>query len=262
MKKTDISDSVAIPVVLNTKPKAVSEGSEDLANCFRKKFAPLNSTMEKLEIFDVPVQTAAVVISEDELTGELPEEYGETRIVIQVRDPHLAWIYWEFSSRERKKLERKLGVFEFAHSEMFIRIFNETKHYSFEIKLPKDCNNWYAALDDSNCDYYVQLCLHTPSLGNIVLATSRTAHTPTDRVSDKMAKWVAPRPVAAPSDLVVTEDGSCSSGEREIIVEEQKIIEPVTIDGAYVGCSSEEVYRYLKEGAFAVSSDCTVVKNN
>ena len=68
-------------------------------------------------------------------------------------------------------------------------------NYSFEIKLPENCDNWYLSLNDSDCDYYVELCIHIPSLGDEVLATSNSIHLPTDKVSDKIAEWVPAKPV-------------------------------------------------------------------
>ena len=254
MSKNDISNSVAIPIILNTKPTVPTEASEELANSFRQKYAPLITTMENTDIMvNSSTQMAAVIISEDELTGELPVSYGETRIVIQARDPHLAWIYWEFSTEDRNRLKSELGIFEFAHTELFLRIFNETMNYMFEIKLPEDCNNWYATLNDSNCDYFVQLCAHAPSLGDLVLATSKTAHTPTDRVSENVAKWVAARPVKVIKDI----SGTLTVVNCDEMQSECNIIETVSVEGAYIG-SSEEVQKCLKEGCFSMSSDSII----
>ncbi len=245
-KKSDISNSVAIPVELNTKPIEAPEASEELANSIRQKYAPLNTTIENADLLS-PSVPSSVVISEEELTGDLPSEYGETRIVIQVRDPHWAWVYWEFSSQEKKKLKEGLGAFEFAHTEMLLRVFNESMNYMFEVKLPENCDNWYLSLNDSNCDYCVQLCAHAPSLGTLVLATSKTVHTPTDKVSGNVAKWVAARP-AKPIEVV--------ESNTEIPPETTTFIEAVSVEGAYIG-SSEEFYKREEEDP-AASSDFSI----
>lgn len=241
-KKSDISNSVAIPVELNTKPMEASEASEKLADSIRQKYAPLNTTIENADLLS-PSVPSSVVISEEELTGDLPSEYGETRIVIQVRDPHWAWVYWEFSAQEQKKLREGLGAFEYAHTEMLLRVFNESMNYMFEVPLPENCDNWYLSLNDSNCDYFVQLCAHAPSLGTMVLATSKTIHTPTDKVSENAAKWVAARPVKHVDAEV----------EAEIPPETATFIEAVSVEGAYIG-SSEEFYKRQEEDP-AASSD-------
>lgn len=196
MTQNDINNSVAIPVNINTKPIKPTDSSDDeMVGLIKNKFSNINSTIENVDLISTLSAPSSVVITEEELTGELPSEYGETRVVAQARDPHWAWIYWEYSSIERKKLEIQLGAFEYAHTELFLRVFNTSLNYSFEIKLPENCDNWYLSLNDSDCDYYVELCIHIPSLGDEVLATSNSIHLPTDKVSDKIAEWVPAKPV-------------------------------------------------------------------
>ena len=196
MTQNDINNSVAIPVNINTKPiKPIDSSDDEMVGLIKNKFSNINSTIENVDLISTLSAPSSVVITEEELTGELPSEYGETRVVAQARDPHWAWIYWEYSSIERKKLEIQLGAFEYAHTELFLRVFNTSLNYSFEIKLPENCDNWYLSLNDSDCDYYVELCIHIPSLGDEVLATSNSIHLPTDKVSDKIAEWVPAKPV-------------------------------------------------------------------
>ena len=196
MSRNDIQNSVAIPVNINTKPIIPNDSSDKEDEVVRlSKHSNLNSTIENVDLIGALSTPSSVVITEEELTGELPSEYGETRVVAQARDPHWAWIYWEFSSIERKKLEIQLGAFEYAHTELFLRVFNTSLNYSFDVKLSENCDNWYLSLNDSDCDYYVQLCIHIPSLGDEVLASSNLIHLPTDKVSEKIAEWVPAKPV-------------------------------------------------------------------
>ncbi len=195
MKKVDISNSVAIPVELNNKPAVLSETVRKTSDELMGKYENLNTTMENADKVISSLQSTAVVITEEDLTGELPSSYGETRIIMHIRDPHWAWCYWEFSKVERKMLEERLGAFEYAHTEMVLRILNDTMGYFFDIKLTDDADNWYVCLNDANCDYRAVLCVSIPSEGIKALATSGTVHTPADRVSDNVAQVVPGRPV-------------------------------------------------------------------
>ncbi len=189
MSGIDIANSVAIPVNLKIN-QPISEESERIL----QKYPQLNTTIENVDIVGNSPKLSTVVITEESLTGELPSEYGETRIVIQARDPHWVWAYWEFSSIERKKLEIELGAFEYAHTQLFLKVFNKSLDYTFEILLPENCDNWYLSLNDSDCDYFVQLCIKIPTTGVKVLATSQTIHLPTDKVSENLAEWVPANP--------------------------------------------------------------------
>jgi hypothetical protein len=240
MSQNDILNSVAIPVNLKTKPIKPNESLEDdKAGLINNKFSNLNSTFENVELINTSSIPSSVVITEEELTGDLPSEYGETRIVAQARDPHWAWVYWEFSSIEQKKLEIKLGAFEYAHTELFLRVFNTSLNYSFDIKLPENCDNWYLSLNDSDCDYYVQLCIRIPSLGEEVLATSNPIHIPTDKLSENIAEWVPAKPVIKEENIAEENDSELQEIANSNINEIIEIIENFDLNKA-IGNDEEQ----------------------
>ena len=252
MREVDITNSVAIPVNLKINHNNSDEISEETER-LSQQYPHLNTTFENVELIAASPKLSSVVITEESLTGELPSEYGETRIVIQTRDPHWAWAYWEFSSLEQKKLEVELGAFEYAHTQLFLKVFNINLNYSFEIILPENCDNWYLSLNDSDCNYYVQLCIKIPSSGYRVLATSEIIHLPTDKVSDNLAEWVPAKP---PKEERKAEELSDSEQEKinnkdlkeriEIIdnFELHKVIEPESnADLPIIGSSDELVKR-------------------
>ena len=216
MTEVDITNSVAIPVNLKTSLTESNEASQETER-LRQRYPQLNTTIENIDKI-APAIISSVVIAEESLTGELPSEYGETRIVVQARDPHWAWVYWEFSSIEQKKLEIELGAFEYAHTELFLKVFNNSLNYSFEIKLPEGCDNWYLSLNDSDCDYFVQLCVKIPSSGFRVLATSKIVHLPTDKVSENLAEWVPAKPVIEQEEIneELNESETNSINKRDI----------------------------------------------
>ncbi len=249
MSEVDIINSVAIPVNLKTTHIESNEASLETER-LRNRYPQLNTKIENIDIISTPAIPSSVVITEESLTGELPSEYGETRIVVQARDPHWAWAYWEFSSIEQKKLEVELGSFEYAHTEIFLKVFNKSLDYSFEIKLPEGCDNWYLSLNDSDCDYFVQLCIKITSAGFRILATSQVIHLPTDKVSENLAEWVPAKPAKEHEEineeLNDSETNSINKSDIketiEIIdnFELHKVIEPETkIDLPTIGSSDE-----------------------
>lgn len=195
-KKSKKNNSIAIPVELNVQPSLSTKQADVAIQEFRQKYGSFNSTIENSDLVgNEPSKPLSLVVTEEELTGELPSGYGETIIVMHVRDPHWAWVYWEYSAIERKKLEQELGIFEFAHSEFLLRIVNDTMGYIFDIKLPEGSDNWYVSLNDADCDYRAMFCVSIPSEGVRVLATSSTIHTPKDKASDRLAVVVPGKPV-------------------------------------------------------------------
>ena len=81
MSRNDIQNSVAIPVNINTKPIIPNDSSDKEDEVVRlSKHSNLNSTIENVDLIGALSTPSSVVITEEELTGELPSEYGETRV--------------------------------------------------------------------------------------------------------------------------------------------------------------------------------------
>ena len=190
-----LKDGVAIPVELTAHQKSSSK-AEQVEKELSQRYSSLKTTME-IPIFQpISELESASTISEDELTGELPLEYGETRIVMQVRDPHWAYAYWEIPRIELKRLELEVGIFEFAHSHFVLRLHNVSQGFSQEIKLSEHARNWYIYLESPQTVYQVELGMHSPTEGYTFIALSNLVQTPPDSVAERWAAPIAAEPVA------------------------------------------------------------------
>lgn len=188
-----IEPAVAIPVNLTHDERKTSDLAEKIESDRRRRHASLKTTME-IPVLSAPPSASAAPISENELTGDLPEYYDEVRLVLQIRDPHWAYAYWELPPVERKRLELEVGIFEFAHSHYILRLHNVTRGHTQEIKLTENARNWYIYLEDSRCVYQVELGLQSPTEGYTFVALSNLVQTPADRVAEQWAPPVAPQP--------------------------------------------------------------------
>lgn len=204
-----IEAAVAIPVNLAHDEKKTSHLAEKIENDRRRRHASLKTTME-IPVLSASASASAAPVSENELTGDLPEYYDETRLVLQIRDPHWAYAYWELPPVERKRLELEVGIFEFAHSHYILRLHNVTRGHTQEIKLTENARNWYIYLEDSRCVYQVELGLQSPTEGYTFIALSNLVQTPADRVAEQWAPPVAPQPLPerheAPESSSVSEE--------------------------------------------------------
>jgi len=189
-----IEPAVAIPVNLAHDARKTSDLAEKIESDRRRRHASLKTTME-IPVLSAPSSAPAAPIGESELTGDLPEYYDETRLVLQIRDPHWAYAYWELPPVERKRLELEVGIFEFAHSHYILRLHNVTQGHTQEIKITENARNWYIYLEDSKCVYQVELGLQSPTEGYTFIALSNLVQTPPDRVAEQWAAAVAPQPL-------------------------------------------------------------------
>ena len=151
-----------------------------------KKYSSLKTTME-IPVFPAPNLSTA--ITEDQLTGDFPTDYGEARVVLQIRDPHWAHAYWEIPYSELKRLEMEVGIFEYAHSHFILRVHNVSEGHSYDIRLNEYARNWYINLSKAQTVYQVELGLMSPSEGYSFIALSNLVQTPPDVVAEN---WAAP----------------------------------------------------------------------
>ncbi len=117
--------------------------------------------------------------------GNLPESYGETRVVLLSVDPYLVHVYWEVNPQEFKKTQRKLRK-ERAHAQTILRFFDITNivfdgtnaHSFFDIPVDLKSGNWYVHLWSPEKSYFTELGLKTEDGRFFFIGRSNTTETP------------------------------------------------------------------------------------
>jgi hypothetical protein len=141
----------------------------------------------EIPVFSAPEPEAAKPLSENDFTGDLPADYGETKIVVQIRDPHWAHAYWQIPRSEFRKLELDVGIFEFAHSHFVLKLHNVTDGFTKEFDISENARSHYFYLEKSNTVYQVELGLSCPTEGYCFVALSNLVQTPPDTVASVWA---------------------------------------------------------------------------
>lgn len=160
---------------------------KSLSSTVKKADKHIKTTME-IPDFPVPLPSTVKTIGEDELTGELPVDYGEPRIVVQIRDPHWVHVYWELPLKEKQRLEQNVGIFEYAHSYYVLRVHNVSEGFSYDVRVKEETRGWYLHLEKSMAIYQVELGLISPTEGYNFIAISNLVQTPPDQVAEEWAK--------------------------------------------------------------------------
>lgn len=137
-------------------------------------------------------------------TRELPQGYGDTKIVAMVRDPYWLFVYWEINHDKRRELSL-LGV---DSGRLVLRVwdvsgvafngFNANSH--FDVEVNDITNNWYLQLPAPNKSWCIDLGLLGADGEFVLIARSNTVLTPRDTLSDQIdeeAQWNAPSEEAA-----------------------------------------------------------------
>ncbi len=189
---------VAIPVEITTtlKNEEPSPKARQIEEERSRRHASLKTTME-IPVFSTPASEMVLPVAEEDLTGDLPADYGETRVVVQVRDPHWAHAYWQIPRAELKRLEMSVGIFEFAHSHFVLRVHNVTDGFTQEFSLSEHARSYYFYLEKANTVYQAELGLQSPTEGYTFIALSNLVQTPPDKVAEQ---WAAPAQQRVPEE--------------------------------------------------------------
>lgn len=88
---------------------------------------------------------------------DLPYKYNKTVVKILAQTPNTLFIYWEISDEDREALKQKYGEYFFEITKPVLVVYNETLNYYFEIDINDFANSWYLHVNDSNCEYKIEL---------------------------------------------------------------------------------------------------------
>lgn len=88
---------------------------------------------------------------------DLPYRYNQTVVKVLYQTPKTLFIYWDISDKDRKFFEKQYGENFFTNTKPILIIHNKTLGYSFEVEINDFANSWYLHVNDSKCDYKVEL---------------------------------------------------------------------------------------------------------
>ena len=124
--------------------------------------------------------------SVDEGLADLPNGYGESRVVLMPRDPEWAYTYWDISNDRKQELRRQGG------QQLALRIYDVTD-VNLEIQSPHSiqeypcdelAREWYVPIPVSDRDYAIDIGYRCSDGRWLVLARSAQVRVPPVYPSD------------------------------------------------------------------------------
>jgi len=131
-------------------------------------------------------RTGGTLVDVDEGIGDLPNGYGESRIVLMPRDPQWAYAYWDVPNEHKEELRRQGG------QQLALRIYDVTD-ISLEYQSPHSiqeypcdelAREWYLPVPVSDRDYVIDIGYRCADGRWLVLARSAPVHVPPVYPSD------------------------------------------------------------------------------
>lgn len=88
---------------------------------------------------------------------DLPYRYNETIVKILYQTPDTLFVYWDIADSDRENYIKQYGENFFNITRPVLIVHNDSMKYSFEIPINDFANSWYLHINDSKCNYRVEL---------------------------------------------------------------------------------------------------------
>lgn len=122
--------------------KASTNKSTKKSTAKIKKITTTSSLTKKIEILEY---------------YDLPYRYNQTIVKVLAQTPTTLFVYWDISDADRLHYVETYGENFFNDTKPVLVIHNITMNYSYEIDIDDFANSWYLHVNDSNCEYSVEL---------------------------------------------------------------------------------------------------------
>ena len=132
-----------------TKKNATPKAKNNLIKKTAKTKSKVKTSTKKVATKKQPIN---IVESYD-----LPYRYNETIVKILYQTPNTLFVYWDIADSDRENYIKHYGENFFNITRPVLIIHNDTMHYNFEIPINDFANSWYLHINDSKCDYRVEL---------------------------------------------------------------------------------------------------------
>jgi uncharacterized protein len=177
MRKSQLLTSIR-EASKNTEQERFSQNSSDM-----QEEQQVKGTKFEVGQDENIMETLASV---DQDLGELPDGYGESRIMLMPRDPQWAYAYWDVPNDHKEELRRQGG------QQLAIRIYDVTDvdldhqapHSVQEYLCDEMAREWYLPIPVSDRDYVADIGYRCADGRWLVLARSATVSIPPVYPSD------------------------------------------------------------------------------
>jgi uncharacterized protein len=177
MRKSQLLTSIR-EAIKNTEQERFSQNSSDM-----QEEQQVKGTKFEVGQDENMMETLASV---DQDLGELPDGYGESRIMLMPRDPQWAYAYWDVPNDHKEELRRQGG------QQLAIRIYDVTDvnldhqapHSVQEYLCDEMAREWYLPIPVSDRDYVADIGYRCADGRWLVLARSATVSIPPVYPSD------------------------------------------------------------------------------
>lgn len=157
-----------------------------------EQYSPAASLPDTATRFEITEELTPQPATPPAWVHELPNTYGEDKIVALVRDPYWIFVYWEITQRKRAEIERDYGPSAWNDSPPILRVYDTTDviftesgpHTFYDIYINNYASSWHINVGRPNRTFCVERGLILPDGRYVPLLRSNFVTTPLDHVSE------------------------------------------------------------------------------
>jgi len=245
-----------IPVLFNLKPKKKSLPAQNPDAAPGKETLSFQETVVANTKFSHPESARPIRF----MPQDLPYQYDQDRVVLQVRDPRWVHTYWELRGQTLDQLKNRFGD-DFRRSKKVLRVYDVTNiifngsnaNSFFDIQINDFANSWYIDTGGPGRFWCVDLGLMLPDGRFITIVRSNIVQTPLEGPS-----WVTDEEWMIPEDMFARLYGMGFGLGRSSPVGgawQERLKQGLFSSGL----SSSPVRKELKERSFWMKVDCELI---
>ncbi|PRX31023.1 hypothetical protein BX659_10655 [Orenia metallireducens] len=122
---------------------------------------------------------------------QVPEKYGVNELVLQVKNPQTAHLYWEYTQDKINEVIAQSGVNDVNEAKLSLRIYNLTTDSEYDIEVGLDNDSWWLNDLETTNSYFVKLGVVDEEGNFYSMLESNKVTMPTNKVSDRLdEEWM------------------------------------------------------------------------
>ncbi|MCK8827183.1 DUF4912 domain-containing protein [Natroniella acetigena] len=170
---------------------------------------------------------------------QLSEEYGENKIVMQVKNPTSVHLYWGFTDELANQVLSKLGYHDLSELPLVLRLYDLTINKQYNINTTLEHKDWYINELNPGHNYLVKLGVIEDEMKFHPIIESNPIRTPRNTVSDNLDQdWMTVKDKLE-KIYFLSGKGELEEGysSPELIQKEEKVIQLSRLEEGYSSIS-------------------------
>jgi hypothetical protein len=122
---------------------------------------------------------------------QVPQKYGVNELVLQVKNPKTAHLYWEYTEDKINEVIAQTGIDDINEAKLSLRVHNVTADSEYDIEVGLENDSWWLNELETTNSYFVNLGVVDGEGDFHSILQSNKITMPTNNVSDRLdEEWM------------------------------------------------------------------------